>query len=50
MLIVAYIDPGSGYLIWQAVVAALLGLLFYLKRSRDFLLGMTRKWFSRKSQ
>jgi hypothetical protein len=27
----AYIDPGSGALIWQAVLAAFFGALFYLR-------------------
>lgn len=28
----AYTDPGSGTLIWQMLVAASVGLLFYLRR------------------
>jgi hypothetical protein len=28
----AYVDPGSGTLIWQGVVAAFLGGLFYARR------------------
>jgi hypothetical protein len=32
----AYIDPGSGLLIWQAITAACLGVLFYLKKVRQF--------------
>lgn len=28
----AYIDPGSGTLIWQAVLAALFGGMFYIRR------------------
>ena len=27
----AYIDPGSGALIWQALVAGCIGLLFYIR-------------------
>ncbi|HEY3175043.1 MAG TPA: hypothetical protein VGK94_04700 [Candidatus Polarisedimenticolia bacterium] len=27
-----YIDPGSGALIWQTLVAGVIGLLFYLRR------------------
>ena len=30
----AYADPGSGALIWQAAVAGLAGLLFYFRRIR----------------
>ena len=32
----AYIDPGTGALMWQAVVAALIGGLFYIKKVRDW--------------
>jgi len=28
----AYTDPGSGALIWQALVAGFVGLLFYVRR------------------
>ena len=28
----AYIDPGSGALLWQLLVAALVGVLFFLRR------------------
>jgi hypothetical protein len=34
----AYVDPGSGALIWQAIVASAIGCLFYAKKSRDVLL------------
>jgi len=30
----AYIDPGVGLLAWQAIVAAFVGLLFYLEKTR----------------
>ncbi|HEV2391970.1 MAG TPA: hypothetical protein VG146_06360 [Verrucomicrobiae bacterium] len=43
MIILAYVDPGSGLLIWQAIIAAFLGLLFYLKKSRDWILGSFKK-------
>jgi hypothetical protein len=35
--ILAYVDPGSGALIWQTILCAIVGCLFYLKKSRDFL-------------
>ena len=41
----AYVDPGSGQLIWQMVAAACVGGLFYIKRVRDFLGGLVKKWF-----
>jgi len=34
--ILGYIDPGSGQLIWQMVVAGFVGALFYIKRVRLF--------------
>jgi len=36
----AYTDPGSGALIWQALVAGFVGLLFYVRRFTA--------WFHRK--
>ena len=39
----AYIDPGMGALVWQIVVAAVVGAMFYLKRTRDFIFGLFRK-------
>lgn len=45
--ILAYVDPGSGLLIWQAVVAAVIGVLFYLKKTRDFIFGLCRSLFNK---
>ena len=28
----AYVDPGSGAMLWQMAAAAVIGLLFYVKR------------------
>lgn len=39
MAILAYVDPGTGLLAWQAVVAAFVGTFFYVKKTRDWLLG-----------
>ena len=33
----AYTDPGSGVLLWQMGVAALLGALFYVRRAMSWL-------------
>lgn len=41
-MFLAYIDPGSGLLLWQGIVAAFVGLLFYLRQ--------TRKWIVRQLQ
>ncbi len=43
MIILGYVDPGMGLLAWQALVAACLGLLFYLKKTRSWLVGFSRK-------
>jgi len=43
-MILGYIDPGQGMLIWQAIVSAFIGFLFYLKKSRDFIVGLFRKF------
>lgn len=42
----AYIDPGSGALIWQALLAAFFGGLFYYRRA----VGHLKAWFSAKSK
>ena len=36
-MILGYIDPGQGMLIWQAIVSAFVGMLFYLKKTRQFI-------------
>ena len=44
----AYVDPGSGLLIWQAVLAVMLGFVFFLKKTRDFLVKIVTRFFRRK--
>ena len=39
------VDPGLGLLAWQAVVATFLGLLFYVRKSRQWVLGLFKKPF-----
>lgn len=41
----AYVDPGLGLLAWQAVVAAFVGAIFYIKKTRDFLVRPFQKIF-----
>lgn len=43
----AYVDPGSGQLIWQLLVAVCVGGLFYIKRVRGFLGKLVKKWFKK---
>jgi hypothetical protein len=44
-MIVAYIDPGLGALIWQSVVAGIVGFLFYVKKSRRWIVNVFRNMF-----
>jgi hypothetical protein len=39
----AYIDPGSGALVWQMLVAAFFGLLFYVGKTRNWIIEWIRK-------
>jgi hypothetical protein len=48
MMSLAYVDPGLGLLAWQAVVAAFLGLLFYLKKTRQWLGRLCQRLFRRR--
>ena len=45
MIIFAYVDPGLGLLAWQALVAAFVGAIFYVKKTRDFLVHLFQKIF-----
>ena len=46
-MILAYIDPGIGALLWQTSIAAFVGFLFYLKKTRRWIVGVFRKMFGR---
>jgi hypothetical protein len=46
-MLLAYIDPGLGALLWQAILAAFVGFLFYLKKTRRWIVGAFRKMFGR---
>ena len=45
-MFIAYIDPGLGALLWQSIVAGCVGFLFYLKKTRRWIVGLFRKPFS----
>ena len=45
MFSLGYIDPGSGALLWQVLVATGVGLIFYLKKSREFLVKLAARLF-----
>ncbi len=42
-LTLLYADPGSGALIWQLIVAAVLGGAFYLRRFKERLFSFRKK-------
>lgn len=45
MITLAYVDPGLGLLAWQALVATFLGAIFYIKKTRDFLIRLFQRIF-----
>jgi hypothetical protein len=47
MTILAYVDPGLGALIWQAIIAAFVGFMFYLKKTRRWIGELFLKIFRR---
>lgn len=47
MSFLLYVDPGSGLLIWQMIVAAMVGALFYLKKVRNFVGKLGKKILGR---
>jgi len=47
MRLFAYVDPGVGALLWQTITAAFVGFLFYLKKTRRWIVGVFRKMFGR---
>jgi hypothetical protein len=44
-IVLAYVDPGLGLLAWQTVVGVFVGLLFYLKKTRTWLLRVLQRAF-----
>jgi hypothetical protein len=41
----AYIDPGVGALLWQTIISAVIGMFFYLKKTRLWVVGIFQKLF-----
>jgi len=41
----AYIDPGMGALAWQTIVSAVVGVFFYLKKTRLWFVEVFQKLF-----
>jgi hypothetical protein len=46
-MFLGYVDPGLGALVWQAVVSAFVGLLFYINKTRKAIFGFFLKIFGR---
>jgi hypothetical protein len=44
-MMLAYVDPGLGALVWQIVVSGGIGLLFYVKKTRRWLVGIFQNIF-----
>jgi hypothetical protein len=49
-MLFAYVDPGLGMLIWQTVVAAFVGTIFYLNKTRKWMVSVVRKIFGREEK
>ena len=45
MHVFAYVDPGAGALVWQSIIAAFVGAMFYVKRMRNMIGAFFRKAF-----
>jgi hypothetical protein len=45
MICLAYVDPGSGLLVWQLIAASVVGCLFYVKKVRQLLYRWLTKPF-----
>jgi hypothetical protein len=39
-IVLAYVDPGSGALVWQMLAATAVGVLFYFRKFRKFVFGL----------
>jgi hypothetical protein len=46
-ILLAYVDPGLGSLIWQSIVAGIVGFFFYLRKTRRWIAGTIRGMFTR---
>ena len=45
IIMLAYIDPGMGSLVWQTIISAFIGMFFYLKKTRLWLVELFQKLF-----
>ena len=49
IFLLAYVDPGSGLLIWQLLASAVVGWFFYFKKTREFIRKQLRRLLRRSS-
>lgn len=49
-MMVAYIDPGLGQMIWLSIVSAFVGLMFYIKKARAWIADVVLKIFRREDK
>ncbi len=45
MSMFSYVDPGLGLLAWQTLVAAAVGVLFYARKTRNWVFRLVQKPF-----
>jgi len=46
-MILVYIDPGLGQMIWLSIVSAVTGFIFYIKKTRAIVVSIFLKIFGR---
>jgi uncharacterized membrane protein len=44
-VLLGYVDPGLGALVWQSTVSAFIGVLFYFKKTRRWAVSFFQKLF-----
>ena len=49
-MMLAYVDPGLGQLIWLSIVSAFTGMVFYIKKTRAWIVGIVLRIFRRERQ
>ena len=49
-MLIAYIDPGLGQLLWVSIVSAFAGVIFYANKTRRWIVRTVRKIFHREAK
>ena len=39
----AYVDPGSGFMLWQLLISVLVGAVFYFRKAIRSVIGLRKK-------